>query len=70
VTLIGESVFAWCLSELKDERGRAAAILRGPAAAPIADGQKAQFIENALPALYCSKIISYAQGYMLLTAAE
>jgi 6-phosphogluconate dehydrogenase len=70
VTLIGESVFARCLSALKDERGRAAAILRGPAAAPIADGQKAQFIENVRRALYCSKIISYAQGYMLLTAAE
>jgi 6-phosphogluconate dehydrogenase len=70
VTLIGESVFARCLSALKDERGRAAAILRGPVAAPIADGQKAQFIENVRRALYCSKIISYAQGYMLLTAAE
>jgi 6-phosphogluconate dehydrogenase len=70
VTLIGESVFARCLSALKDERGRAAAILRGPAAAPIADGKKAQFIENVRRALYCSKIISYAQGYMLLTAAE
>jgi 6-phosphogluconate dehydrogenase len=70
VTLIGESVFARCLSALKDERVRAAAILRGPAAAPIADGQKAQFIENVRRALYCSKIISYAQGYMLLTAAE
>jgi 6-phosphogluconate dehydrogenase len=70
VTLIGESVFARCLSALKDERVRAAAILRGPAAAPIAEGQKAQFIENVRRALYCSKIISYAQGYMLLTAAE
>jgi 6-phosphogluconate dehydrogenase len=70
VTLIGESVFARCLSALKDERGRAAPILRGPTADPIADGQKAQFTENVRRALYCSKIISYAQGYMLLMAAE
>jgi 6-phosphogluconate dehydrogenase len=70
VTLIGESVFARCLSALKEERGRAAAILRGPAKATIAEGDKAEFIENIRRALYCSKIISYAQGYMLLKAAE
>jgi len=70
VTLIGESVFARCLSALKEERTRAATILRGPAAAPIAADRKAQFIENIRCALYCSKIISYAQGYMLLRAAE
>ena len=70
VTLIGESVFARCLSALKDERGRAAGILKGPAAAPIGAGGKAEFIENVRRALYCSKIISYAQGYMLMRAAE
>jgi 6-phosphogluconate dehydrogenase len=70
VTLIGESVFARCLSALKEVRSRAAAILHGPAAARIAAGDKAQFIENVRCALYCSKIISYAQGYMLLRAAE
>jgi 6-phosphogluconate dehydrogenase len=70
VTLIGESVFVRCLSALKEQRSRAAAILHGPAAARIAAGNKAQFIEDARCALYCSKIISYAQGYMLLRAAE
>jgi 6-phosphogluconate dehydrogenase len=28
------------------------------------------FIEDVRRALYCSKIVSYAQGYMLLSAAE
>ena len=68
VTLIGESVFARCLSALKDERVEASKILQGPATKPAA-GDRAAFIENVRCALYCSKIISYAQGYMLLRAA-
>jgi 6-phosphogluconate dehydrogenase len=68
VTLIGESVFARCLSALKDERVEAAKILRGPAAKAKV-GDRAKFIEDVRRALYCSKIVSYAQGYMLLRAA-
>jgi 6-phosphogluconate dehydrogenase len=68
VTLIGESVFARCLSALKDERVEAAKILRGPAAKARV-GDRAKFIEDVRRALYCSKIVSYAQGYMLLRAA-
>jgi 6-phosphogluconate dehydrogenase len=68
VTLIGESVFARCLSALKEERVEASKILEGPAA-KAAVGDRAAFIENVRCALYCSKIISYAQGYMLLKAA-
>ena len=68
VTLIGESVFARCLSALKDERVEASKILQGPAS-KAAVGDRAEFIENVRRALYCSKIISYAQGYMLLRAA-
>jgi 6-phosphogluconate dehydrogenase len=68
VTLIGESVFARCLSALKDERVEAAKILEGPRA-NAAVGDRAKFIEAVRRALYCSKIISYAQGYMLLRAA-
>ena len=68
VTLIGESVFARCLSALKDERVVASKVLKGPKAKP-AGGDRAAFIENVRRALYCSKIISYAQGYMLLKAA-
>ncbi len=68
VTLIGESVFARCLSALKDERVKASGILRGPKSAPKV-GDRAKFIEDVRRALFCSKIISYAQGYMLLRAA-
>ncbi len=68
VTLIGESVFARCLSALKDERVAAAKVLKGPKAKPSV-GDRAAFIENVRRALYCSKIISYSQGYMLLKAA-
>ena len=68
VTLIGESVFARCLSALKDERVNASKILTGPRTTlPTSD--RAAFIEEVRCALYCSKIISYAQGYMLLKAA-
>jgi 6-phosphogluconate dehydrogenase len=68
VTLIGESVFARCLSALKDERVAASKILEGPAA-KIDVGDRKAFIEDVRCALYCSKMISYAQGYMLLRAA-
>jgi len=69
VTLIGESVFARCLSALKDERVAASQVLRGPAKTRTISETKA-FIEDVRRALYCSKMISYAQGYMLLRAAE
>jgi 6-phosphogluconate dehydrogenase len=68
VTLIGESVFARCLSALKEERVAASKILEGPPVGAVTDHREA-FIEDVRRALYCSKIISYAQGYMLLKAA-
>jgi 6-phosphogluconate dehydrogenase len=68
VMLIGESVFARCLSALKEERVEAAKILQGPAG-KASVGDRAAFIEDVRRALYCSKIVSYAQGYMLLRAA-
>ena len=67
VTLIGEAVFARCLSAMKDERVAASKILSGPERRPVAD--RAAFIEDVRRALYCSKMISYAQGYMLLREA-
>jgi 6-phosphogluconate dehydrogenase len=76
VTLIGESVFARCLSALKDERVAASKVLEGPGdiwqtpADVLTPEGKAEFIEEVRRALYCSKMISYAQGYMLLRAAE
>jgi 6-phosphogluconate dehydrogenase len=68
VTLIGESVFARCLSALKEERVAASKILAGPSA-KVDVGDRKEFIENVRRALYCSKIVSYTQGYMLLRAA-
>ena len=73
VTLIGESVFARCLSAIKDERVAASKVLEGPKTGkddfPRYGGDKKEFIENVRRALYCSKMISYAQGYMLLREA-
>ena len=68
VTLIGESVFARCLSALKEERVTASNILHGPAVKAVV-GDRTAYIEDGRRALYCSKMISYAQGYMLLRAA-
>ena len=68
LTLIGESVFARVLSSLKDERVRASAILGpGPERSQVAD--KAETINALRDALYASKIISYAQGFMLMDEA-
>jgi 6-phosphogluconate dehydrogenase len=68
VTLIGEAVFARALSSLKDERTRASKSLAGPT--PSFSGDKKAFIDDVRRALYASKIVSYAQGYMLLREAS
>ncbi|KAJ8668170.1 hypothetical protein QAD02_009833 [Eretmocerus hayati] len=67
VTLIGESVFARCLSALKTERVEASSVLTGPNSKYT--GDKGQILEHLRKALYASKIISYAQGFMLLREA-
>ncbi|XP_042856060.1 6-phosphogluconate dehydrogenase, decarboxylating-like [Penaeus japonicus] len=67
-TLIAESVFARCLSALKDERVNASTVLDGPEEARFT-GDKKEFIEQIRMALYASKIVSYAQGFMLLREA-
>merc|ERR1712158_241243 len=68
VTLIGESVFARCLSSLKSEREKASSILKGPSQTRYS-GDKKAFVESIRQALYASKIVSYAQGFMLLRQA-
>jgi 6-phosphogluconate dehydrogenase len=68
VTLIGEAVFSRCLSAIKDERVAASAILKGPRRS-AKKYDRVTFVEDVRRALYCSKIISYAQGYMLLREA-
>jgi 6-phosphogluconate dehydrogenase len=67
LTLIGESVFARCLSSLKEERVEASKVISGPE--PSFGGDKAAFIEDIKSALYASKIVSYAQGYTLMREA-
>jgi len=67
LTLIGEAVFARCLSAIKDERVKAAKVLTGPETK--FNCEKAEFITDLEEALYASKIVSYAQGYQLMRAA-
>ena len=72
ITLIAEAVYSRCVSALKDERVKAAKKLKGPR--PMLSQAKKpetkkEFINNIRDALYASKIVSYAQGYMLMRAA-
>ena len=68
LTLIGESVFARCLSAQKEERVAASKILQGPAPAKFTGDRKA-FLEDLRKALFAAKVVSYAQGYALMKAA-
>jgi 6-phosphogluconate dehydrogenase len=67
ITLIGEAVYSRCVSAMKDERVKAQRKLKGPR--PKISGDRAKFIPQIRDALFASKIISYAQGYMLMRAA-
>jgi 6-phosphogluconate dehydrogenase len=67
LTLIGESVFARCLSAQKDLRTKASKVLHGPA--KNFTGDRKQFLNDLKDALYGAKIISYAQGYDLMGEA-
>ena len=68
LTLISEAVFARSLSARKDERVQASKILGG-AVQPF-DGDAKAFINDLEQALFASKVISYAQGYMMFRATE
>ncbi len=68
LTLIGESVFARVLSSLKDERVRASAILGSRPKMTLTEN-KTETLNALRDALYASKIISYAQGFMLMAEA-
>lgn len=67
VTLIGEAVFARCLSAMKDERLVASKSLAGPSGR--FSGSTKDIVEDIRKALLASKIVSYAQGYMLMREA-
>jgi 6-phosphogluconate dehydrogenase len=67
LTLIGEAVFGRCLSAAKDERVKAAKVFTSPKISSPAD--KTAFVNDLEKALYASKIVSYAQGYLLMREA-
>ncbi len=78
-TLVTTAVFARGLSAQKEARVRASKVLNGPAADANADmsavarsliGERAKFVEAVRDALYASKIVSYAQGFVQLQAAS
>ncbi|MDP1609032.1 MAG: decarboxylating NADP(+)-dependent phosphogluconate dehydrogenase [Chlamydiales bacterium] len=68
LTLIGEAVFARCLSALKEERVQASSVYPEPKLKEMVE--KAHFCQEVAEALYASKIISYAQGFMLMKSAS
>jgi 6-phosphogluconate dehydrogenase len=65
---IAESVFARCLSAVKEERVAASKELSGPSARMSTD--RDAFVQAIHDALYCSKICSYAQGFQLMREAQ
>jgi len=67
LTMISEAVFARCLSAMKEERAAASQVLRGPV--PAFTGNRQEFLDDLEKALYAAKVVSYAQGYVLLKAA-
>lgn len=72
LTLIGEAVFARCLSSQKSERVAASQILAGPSAqegVSSMNTDRKAFLEDLHNALLASKIVSYAQGFALMQAA-
>lgn len=66
-TLVTEAVYARCLSAMKESRQRASKVLSGPSAK--FDGDRSDFIEQIRQALYASKIVSYAQGFVQMQHA-
>ncbi|WP_435273689.1 NADP-dependent phosphogluconate dehydrogenase [Psychrobium sp. nBUS_13] len=68
-TTIAQSVFARSLSTLKHARIRAAKLLKGPEITPVKTTEHASIIEQVHDALYCSKIVAYAQGFQLIKLA-
>jgi 6-phosphogluconate dehydrogenase len=72
ITLMAEAVYSRCVSAVKEERVKAARKLKGPnpkLSVSKKEATKKAFIDNIRDALYASKIVSYAQGYMLMRAA-
>lgn len=70
LTLIGEAVFARCLSAEKAERVEASKLIKPELIASRIDAsEKTSFLDDLRQALFASKIVSYAQGYQLMRVA-
>lgn len=67
VTLISEAVYSRCVSAMKEERVAAARKLKGPRSK--ISGDRVKIVEDIRKALYASKIVSYAQGFMMMRNA-
>lgn len=75
VTLIAEAVLSRCLSAQKEERVAAAAVLAGPAEEDLpktdfSAEEQAAMLDHLRDALLASKVVSYAQGFALMRAAN
>ncbi|KGQ30024.1 6-phosphogluconate dehydrogenase [Gallibacterium genomosp. 2] len=68
LTLISEAVFARCVSSFKEQRLAAAKLFNNKI--EVVSGDKKAWIEAVRQALLASKIISYAQGFMLIREAS
>lgn len=66
VTLIAEAVLARCLSAIKEERANASTKLKFVGRSKTFEGNQEQFLEDLEQGVYACKIISYAQGFMLM----
>ncbi|EKD20697.1 6-phosphogluconate dehydrogenase [Drepanopeziza brunnea f. sp. 'multigermtubi' MB_m1] len=69
VSLVTEAVLARCLSSLKDQRVKASKKIEFVSRQAKFEGDKEQFLDDLEQALYASKIVSYAQGFMLMQEA-
>jgi 6-phosphogluconate dehydrogenase len=67
-TLVAEAVYARLLSAMVEERAAASEVLSGPSTAIV--DPAADVIDDLEDAVYASKIVSYAQGFMLFAAAR
>lgn len=68
LTLISEAVFARCVSSFKQQRVENQKLFNKQLGK--VEGDKAQWIDAVRQALLASKIISYAQGFMLIREAS
>ncbi len=66
-TLAAEAVHARSLSAMKDERVAAARMLEGPAG--LFDGSREALIDDTRDAMLATRVVSYAQAFMLLRGA-